>query len=59
MTSDCPAMMGGGMMRIGMGIVWLLAVAALLLAIAALVKCLRSGPDEEPPAREGRGPTGE
>ena len=33
----------GGMMMIGMGLVWLLIVVALLLAIAALVKYLRSG----------------
>lgn len=31
------------MMMIGMGLVWLLIVVALLLAIAALVKYLRSG----------------
>lgn len=42
MMQDCP--MGGGMMMIGMGLVWLLIVVALLLAIAALVKYLRSGP---------------
>lgn len=43
MMSDCPGM-NGGMMMIGMGLVWLLIVAALLLGIAALVKYLRSGP---------------
>lgn len=32
------------MMMIGMGLVWLLIVAVLLLGIAALVKYLRSGP---------------
>ena len=41
---NCTQMMGGGgMMMIGMGLVWLLTVVALLLAIAALVKYLRSG----------------
>lgn len=34
----------GGMTMIGMGLVWLLTIVALLLAIAALVKYLRSGP---------------
>lgn len=41
---NCP--MGGGMMMIGLALVWLLIVAALLLAIAALVKYLRSGPGQ-------------
>ncbi|MBX3562673.1 MAG: hypothetical protein KF780_12785 [Sphingomonas sp.] len=44
MMNDCPGMTGGGMMMIGMGLVWLLVLAALLLGIAALVKYLRSGP---------------
>jgi len=34
-------MMGGGMMMIGMGLVWLLVIVTLLLAIAALIKYLR------------------
>ena len=45
MQMNCPMMMGHGggwMMMIGMGLVWLLIVIALLLAIAALVKYLRS-----------------
>ena len=42
MMSDCRGMTG--MMMIGMGLVWLLIVAVLLLGIAALVKYLRSGP---------------
>ena len=33
-----------GMMMIGMGAIWLLAIAALLLGIAAMIKYLRSGP---------------
>lgn len=39
-------MMGGGSwtMMIGMGIIWLLVVAVLVLTIAALLKYLRSGP---------------
>lgn len=46
MSMNCPEMMGGGSMTmmIGMGLVWLLIIVALLLAIAALVKYLRSGP---------------
>ena len=41
---NCPMMHGGGwVMMTGMGIVWLLVVAALLLSIAALIKYLRSG----------------
>lgn len=43
---NCPEMMMGGgsmTMMIGMGLVWLLIIVALLLAIAALVKYLRSG----------------
>lgn len=43
MMDSCPMMKEGGMMMIGMGLVWLLGVVALLLAIAALVKYLRSG----------------
>ncbi len=35
------AKMGGGMMMIGMGLVWLLVIVTLLLAIAALIKYLR------------------
>lgn len=35
---------GGGWMMIGVGLVWLLIVAVLLLAAAALIKYLRSGP---------------
>ncbi len=39
-------MMGHGMMpmMIGMGLIWLLTLITLILAIAALVKYLRSGP---------------
>lgn len=33
-----------GMMMLGMGAVWLLTIAAILLGIAALIKYLRSGP---------------
>ena len=33
-----------GMMMAGAGLIWLLIVVTLLLAIAALVKYLRSGP---------------
>lgn len=43
---DCMTMMGGAggtLMMIAMGLVWLLIVVALLLAIAALAKYLRSG----------------
>lgn len=45
MQMNCPMMMGhgGAWMMIGMGLVWLLVVVVLLLAIAALVKYLRSG----------------
>ena len=45
MQMNCPMMMGqesGWMMMVGMGLVWLLIVVTLLLAIAALVKYLRS-----------------
>ena len=35
---------GGTVMMIGMGLIWLLIVAVLVLAVAALVKYLRSGP---------------
>lgn len=44
---DCGNMMdgpGGMIMMVGMGLVWLLIIGALLLAIAALLKYLRSGP---------------
>ncbi len=42
----CPMMMGahGTWMMVGMGIIWLLTIAILLLGIAALIKYLRSGP---------------
>ena len=43
---NCPMLMGGGggpLMMIGVGLIWLLIVAVLLLSIAALVKYLRSG----------------
>ena len=44
MWHDCPmTAYGGGLMMITMGVVWILIVAVLLLAIAALVKYLRSG----------------
>jgi hypothetical protein len=49
MQMDCGHMMegaGGTMMMIGMGVVWILVIAALLLAIAALVKYLRSSPGQ-------------
>lgn len=43
MMHGCPMFEGGGLvMMIGMGLFWLLAIVALLLAIAALVKYLRS-----------------
>lgn len=36
---------GGGMaMMVGMGLIWLLIAALLVLGIAALIKNLRSGP---------------
>jgi hypothetical protein len=47
MDMNCAQMMsgaGGTAMMIGMGLVWLLVVALLVLGIAALVKYLRSGP---------------
>ena len=47
MQMDCAQMMGGAggtMMMIAMGLVWLLIVGVLILAAAALVKYLRSGP---------------
>lgn len=46
MQMNCPMMMGdgGGWIMIAMGAVWLLIVIILLLAIAALVKYLRSDP---------------
>lgn len=34
---------GGTAMMIGMGVVWLLVVAALLFGLAALIKYLRAG----------------
>lgn len=46
MQMDCANMMsgaGGIMMMAGMGLLWLLLLAVLLLATAALVKYLRSG----------------
>lgn len=40
---NCEGMMGGGgMMMLGMGLIWLLIVITLALGIAALVKYLRS-----------------
>lgn len=42
MMQDCPMMAGGPVMMIGMGLVWLLIVVALALAVAALLKYLRS-----------------
>lgn len=40
---DCDGMIGGGgMMMVGMGLIWLLIIVALLLGIAALIKYLRS-----------------
>lgn len=33
-----------GMVMIGMGVVWILTVAALVLGVAAMIKYLRSGP---------------
>ena len=47
MQMDCAQMMGGSggaAMMIAMGLVWLLIVGVLILAAAALVKYLRSGP---------------
>lgn len=46
MMMQCPMMMGGGgtFMMIAMGIIWLLTAAVLVLAIAALLRYLRSGP---------------
>lgn len=47
MDMNCAQMMsgaGGTAMMIGMGLVWLLVIALLVLGIAALVKYLRSGP---------------
>jgi hypothetical protein len=35
---------GGGMMMIGMSLVWLLTIVLLVLGIAALIKYLRSPP---------------
>lgn len=47
---DCPMMMdgwGGPWMMVGAGLAWLLVIAVLVLAIAALLKYLRS--DRLPP----------
>lgn len=47
MQANCMGMMRGGeggWVMIGASLVWLLVVVALLLAIAALIKYLRSGP---------------
>lgn len=47
MNMDCADMMsgaGGTMMMVGMGLLWLLVLAVLLLAAAALIKYLRSPP---------------
>ena len=47
MQMDCTQMMGGTggtAMMIALGLVWLLILAVLILAAAALVKYLRSGP---------------
>ena len=43
MMQNGPMMGGGGMMMVGMGLIWLLIVVALLPSIAALLKYLRSG----------------
>lgn len=40
---NCPMTMGGDGMMIGVGLVWALVIATLLLSIAALIKYLRSG----------------
>jgi len=39
---------GAPLMMIGMGVVWLLTIAVLVLGIAALIRYLRS--DRRPPA---------
>lgn len=39
--NDGHMMDGGGMMMIGMGIVWILIILLLVLGIAALIKYLR------------------
>ena len=45
MMSTCFGMMGGGgAIGFGVGLIWLLTVILLVLAVAALVKYLRSGP---------------
>jgi uncharacterized membrane protein len=41
MVMNDSSMMGGNMMMIGMGLIWLLVTVFLLLAIAALKKYLR------------------
>ena len=46
MQMDCAQMMGGAggtIMMVGMGLVWLLIIALLVLGVAALLKYLRSG----------------
>lgn len=46
MQMDCAEMMGGAggtIMMVGMGLVWLLIIALLVLGVAALIKYLRSG----------------
>ena len=40
----CPMCGGGVWMMVGMGVIWLLTIAVLVLGIAALIKYLRSGP---------------
>lgn len=41
---SCPMMVGGGgIVMIGVGLVWVLVIITLLLVIAALIKYLRSG----------------
>ena len=44
MMTECGMMDGAGgpLMMLGMGIVWLLTIAVLILGIAALLKYLRS-----------------
>src|SRR3546814_13303385 len=46
MPANCMEMMsgGGGLMMIGMGLIWLLVIVVHVIAAAALVKYLRSGP---------------
>ncbi len=50
MMMDCDGMMsgmGGVIMMLTAGLVWLLVIVALVLAIAALLKYLRSPADDE------------